>query len=530
MKFASILRQRPWIILSIILNRPTLSIVRATGTLLPSSGTSTWTPGACRHSSMAMAFASSPSSCSPQKRLVLIGGGHAHIQVIKALNKASRPENLKVILIDFQRSASYSGMVPGTIAGAYKPEETLLHLAPLTEWAGIQFINQKVVDIDVHNNLIYVENDLDNPIPYDALSLDIGSTSRGLYETKGAKDYSIATRPIAVLVQRLQQETELLKEIPRPVDVLVVGGGAAGTELSLSVKGRWSPILGVDNVRVTVLDSNQQLLSGESAANRRALVTVLKEHGIQVKHQCTVKEVREQSLLLTSNEEISFTHCLWATGAGAHDLAMTLANRGLATSKYGWFRVNQNLQSISHPNIFAAGDCCTMEGLENGTPPKAGVYAVRSGPILIENLTRILDLEGTKPLIPYKPQQDYMKLMVCGDGTALGFKYGIPFQGKWVFDLKNEIDTGFMDLFKIENLPELKEGQPYDTSQYDDDSKRQRPEPLPPVEAAILLQRTDDDVDFQQAWSILRHMDQNHDYRQDILDRIPVANPGLIAA
>lgn len=465
-----------------------------------------------------------------QQRLVLIGGGHAHVQVIKAFNKASRPKNLQVTLIDVQKSASYSGMVPGTISGLYKPEDTLLHLAPLADWAGIEFINNKVIDIDIHNNLIYVENDIDNPIPFDAVSVDIGSASRGLYETKGAKKYTIPTRPIADLVRKMELECQELERNPRPVDVVVVGGGAAGTELSMSVKGRFSPLVGKDKVRVTVLDSGDKLLPGETDANRNALIKTLEEHGIEVRHGCTVEEVKEDSLLLTSGEEIRFSHCLWATGAGAHDLAYRLANRGLAISKHGWIRVNEYLQSVSHPNIFAAGDCCTMEGLENGSPPKAGVYAVRSGPILIENLSRILSKDKEEPLTPYKPQDDFLKLMVCGDGTALGFRFGIPIQGKWVFDLKNAIDSGFMDLFKVENLPVLKEGQPYDTSQYDDDSNRKRPDPLPPVEAAKLLQRTDDGVDFQQAWSILRHMTQNEEYRKAVLEYIPASMPDLIAA
>ena len=47
------------------------------------------------------------------KTLVFIGGGHAHLQAIKAFNEKSRPNNLQVILIDSQPFASYSGMVPG---------------------------------------------------------------------------------------------------------------------------------------------------------------------------------------------------------------------------------------------------------------------------------------------------------------------------------------------------------------------------------------------------------------------------------
>ena len=137
-------------------------------------------------SAMTMTNGNKSTNSSPRKRLVLVGGGHAHAQVIRALNKASRPDHLDVTLVDVQESASYSGMVPGCIAGTYTPEDTLLHLKPLAKWAGIDFCHDRVIDIDFDRNLIHLDN-LHDPIPFDCVSLDIGSKSRGLDECPGAK-------------------------------------------------------------------------------------------------------------------------------------------------------------------------------------------------------------------------------------------------------------------------------------------------------------------------------------------------------
>jgi selenide,water dikinase len=463
-------------------------------------------------SPVAMAFSSS-SSC-PQ-RLVLVGGGHAHAQVIKALNKASRPKNLQVTLIDLQKDAAYSGMVPGCIAGLYKTEDTLLQLEPLSKWASIDFVQDRVVDIDLERNIIKLQNQ--GSIPFDAVSLDIGSASRGLDDCPGARQYSLPTRPITELVRRLNEEGTKLAKNPHPVHVVVIGGGAAGIELSMAIKGRFQRLLGKDHeVRVTLLDSGNELFPDETQVNRQALGKILAEKGIDVQHGCTVAEVCKDLVRLDSGQEVDFTLCLWATGAGAHDLAWKLEQKGLAVSDRGWIRVTPKLQSVSHPNIFAAGDCCTIEGLEGGTPPKAGVYAVRSGPILIENLVNYL---CTGPLKSYVPQDDFLKLIVCGDGTALGFRFGIPIHGEWVWQLKNAIDSKFMDLFKEANLPELKEGQPYDTSQYDA-SYPERPSPKVPKDAASLLQRTDDDVDFEEAWNVIRDMTADRDYQKRVLEYV----------
>jgi selenide,water dikinase len=137
---------------------------------------------------------------------------------------------------------------------------------------------------------------------------------------------------------------------------------------------------------------------------------------------------------------------------------------------------------------------------------------------LIKNLTRFLgdNKPQQQPLVAYRPQDDFLKLVVCGDGTALGFRFGISIHGKWVFQIKDAIDNSFMDLFKAENLPELVEGQPYDGSQYDA-TKDPRPSPKDPYEAAALLQRTDDDVDYKEAWNVLRDMSEDEEYRDKVL-------------
>ena len=455
----------------------------------------------------------------PKQRIVLVGGGHAHAQVIKALNKNSRPKDMQVTLIDIQKSASYSGMVPGAIARLYSPEDTLLHLQPLADWAGIDFHQDQVVDMDLENNLVYLKNEPNQPIPFDVVSIDIGSASRGLDETPGARQYTIPTRPISELVRRIDEAEQTLGDTAH---VVVVGGGAAGIELSMSIKGRWESVLPNGSLQVTLLDAGSELVPNESPACRKVLNEIMKQRGITVRHNCEVKKVTSNIVELDSGEQIEYTQCLWATGATAHPLADTLRKRGLAITNRGWIRVNEHLESVSHPQVFAAGDCASIEGPGVTTPPKAGVYAVRSGPVLTENLPNYLE---HKPLKDYIPQDDFLKIIVCGDGTALGFRFGIPIHGKWVMQLKDAIDKMFMGLFKKENLPELKDGVEYDTSQYDAAFDLKQMARLDAQEAAELLQRTDDDVDYQVAWHVLREMAKDEDYRETVLACIesPVA-------
>ena len=462
-----------------------------------------------------------------QQHLILVGGGHAHIQVIKALNKRVRPEWLRITLIDVQASASYSGMVPGCIANLYTPQETQIELEPLAKYAGMDFVQDCVIDIDFENKRVYTKYRPDEPLTFDAISLDIGSTSRDLYSIPGAQQYTIPTRPIDKLVQRLEQarQDQLCETSTKTPHWVVIGGGAAGLELSMAVTTRWNQDDRLKGkVQCTVLNAGTQLLPDESNAARKQLEHILDDKGIQVIHDCTVQEVTEDVVELQDGRTIPYTHCIWATGAGAHPLAYSLNElRGLDITKHGWIQVTPTLQSLKYPFVFAAGDCASIQNLPKGPPPKAGVYAVRAGPILIENLTRYLDGKSSSEFLSYEPQEDFLKLLVCGDEKALGFRFGLALYGSWVWKLKDHIDRSFMDLFDVSKIKEVKEAgeQPgkYDTSQYDAIDDTEVP-PLNTADAAKLLQRQDDGVDYMLAWRTLRAMARNDDYRDSVLTHI----------
>ncbi len=482
------------------------------------------------------------SQSNQNKDLVLIGGGHANLQVIKAFNQQSRPKHVHVTLIDIQSFASYSGMVPGCIANLYTKEETEIDLVSLAHWAGIKFIQGEVISIDPelqeisiqgsnNNNNNYGQNS--NVIHYDVLSMDIGSKSRGVMTTPGVQEYSIPTRPISSLLAKIEKQDDIIKHMGE-IRLVVIGGGLAGIELALTLKGRWKSILQRDHndngdihkLEVVILNSGKALLQDESDWCRSALEEILKERNIYVQHNCNVEYIDKENIHFNNGECFPYTHCIWATGAEAHSLAWEIGSKGIAISDRGWIRVNPSLQCISHSNIFAAGDCAKIVSPNFNPPAKAGVFAVRSGPILVENISNALN-DCKTTMVEYCPQDDFLKLIACGDGTALGFRFNIPLQGEWVWNLKDKIDNMFMDLFRVSNFPQISEDDEnisankedvYDTSQYDERVTRR--EPLHPKDGAYLLLQKDDSVDFERAWDVLRDMMDDENYREEVLQHV----------
>ena len=126
----------------------------------------------------------------------------------------------------------------------------------------------------------------------------------------------------------------------------------------------------------TLITSSDELLPTFPARMRQRFAELLRERGISVVAGGKAMEVRADAVLVEGNGPVALDEVFWTTRAAP---AAWLADTGLALDPDGFIRVSETLQSISHPDVFAAGDIAAIEG---HAPPKSGVYAVRSGPPL----------------------------------------------------------------------------------------------------------------------------------------------------
>ncbi len=377
------------------------------------------------------------SPASKVRELLLIGAGHAHVQVLRSF-LMQRPPDCRVTLIIDRPVAAYSGMVPGFVAGQYRAEELEIDPLPLARRAGARVVFGKALRIDPAARRVHVEG---RPaLRYDVASINIGSTVMGM-ELPGVSEHALSTRPIGGFIARVAQVDTLAAALAgaRPLRVVIAGGGAGGVELACCFDAR----LKARGVRpqITMVHAGTRLLPGYGSSIGERVARALAQREVRLITQRKVASARADGVTLDDGTVLDCDALVWATGAASHSV---FADSGLPTDARGFVLTRSTLQVVGHDNLFAVGDCATLADYPD--TPKAGVYAVREGPYLADNLRALL---AGQSLRAYRPQSDFLTLLNLGDGTAIGVKKGFSFEGRWVMRLKDRIDRKFMHGFQL---------------------------------------------------------------------------------
>ena len=378
--------------------------------------------------------------------LVLIGGGHSHAITLKLWGMSPIP-GVRITLITDTSHAPYSGMLPGHVAGFYSFDETHIDLRRLARFSKAQFYLDQAINLDLINNKVICANY--PPIAFDYLSIDIGSTPKTI-NIPGASQYTIAAKPVPEFLKTWNTLVKKVSNEPqKQYSISIVGGGAGGVELALNIHSRLTRILQrsnrpLSNIKIHLFHQGKTLLTNHNCWVSEKSKVILQQRKIQL-------FLNQKVIKVTSNSSDGYqVNChtglvvdcdfiFWVTQGSAPSW---IKNCGLKTDDRGFILVNKNLQSISHTNIFAAGDIATIQ---DAVRPKAGIFAVRQGKPLFKNLQKII---LKKSLLSYQPQKYFLSLIGTGDKRAIASWSYFGWESSVLWRWKDYIDRQFMQQFK----------------------------------------------------------------------------------
>jgi selenide, water dikinase len=379
------------------------------------------------------------------KDVVLVGAGHSHVTVLRMFGMKPIP-GVRFTLISREVHTPYSGMLPGLIAGYYGLDDAHIDTGPLTRLAGARLYQDEVVDLDLSARRVVCRHR--PPVPYDLLSLNIGSTPNTA-DVPGASEHAIPVKPIDGFLSRFEALKARVLARKGRTRVALVGAGAGGVELLLSVERRLRQEVarsGLDagDLSFVLVSDVADILPGFPAAFRARFHAILAARGIVVVTGAPVTAVEAGRLVVDGHAPIEADEILWTTQAAP---ARWLAQVGLPVDPRGFLKVDDTLRVAGFHEVFAAGDTIAFPAREL---PKSGVYAVRAGPVLADNIRRTLI---GRPLRPFRPQRETLCLISTGERYALGARNGLTVEGAWVWRWKDWIDRRFMR--KFNDLPEM---------------------------------------------------------------------------
>jgi len=381
------------------------------------------------------------------KDLVLVGGGHSHLSVLRFFAMHPVP-GLRLTLITRDLHTPYSGMLPGYIAGHYDYDDVHIDLRPLAQFAHARVYHAEVNQLKLTDNQVVCPGR--PPVHFDLLSINIGSRPCTLH-IPGADSYTMAVKPIDRFLLQWNKLTDKITVTDHDFHLAIVGGGAGGVEMALATQFRLQQLLqrshlNRKNLHIDLYTSSDCILPTHNKNVRKRFKRILSERNITVHLNHKVEKVELNTLVCNDHSPFPADAVIWVTNASAPDW---LGDAGLATDKDGFIAVNDYLQSSSHKNVFAAGD---IAAVINHPRPKSGVFAVRQGPPLARNLARAI--QG-KRLKPFTPQKNFLGLITTGDKYAIASRNCWSLEGRWLWKIKDSIDRRFME--KFNHLPEMKQ-------------------------------------------------------------------------
>jgi NADH dehydrogenase len=373
-------------------------------------------------------------SVGSKKRIVILGGGFAGMQVARHLDKRLAGAEWEALLVNRDNFFMFTPMLGEIAAGSIETRHILNPIRQLCK--NVRFLEREVVAIDPKSKTVRTRQEAtgrEEELRYDKLVIALGSTTN-FYGLAGLQEHALTMKSvgdavflrnhfISLFEQADMEEGE--KQAPL-VTFVVIGGGFAGVEIigELSDLGhhlvRYYPYVNKSAVRMILIEAGQRILSEVGEDLALFALQTLRERGVEVRLQTLVQEARADRIVLKGGEEIPTRTIVWTAGIVAHPVVSALP---FQKDERGRVRVNEFFQTLDDPDVWVIGDSCSVVDSRTGKPhPPTAQHAMREGKSAARNLAAEV-LGGKKRPFQYNMLGQMAMLgRRAGVGIVLGFR------------------------------------------------------------------------------------------------------------
>jgi selenide, water dikinase len=377
------------------------------------------------------------SQVKQKARIVLVGAGHAHVELLSRWTKRP-PKDIDIVLVNNGQDFTYSAAMPAVIAGERPLREATISIRSIVAAAGGRFVNAEIIGIDRAAKKVRTANGQE--VPYDVLSVNVGSVPQA---NVGGSLRAIPLKPWGTFLSWWTGFILQATSSGDQLSVAVVGAGASGVEVAMAMARR------AENARIPLdvflIEEHDRVVPELNATSAREIRRALKRHGITV--QCGRRAAAvlddDGGILLQDGRTLPVDAIVWTAGAHAPGF---LKNAALAVDERGAVHCGRTLQTDTDPAIFVGGECAAR-----GRPRRryAGVQAIADGFLLSINLPRAA--RGNS-LRARTPKLNWLSILSTGQDSAIADWGMFTFKGVGPARAKRKIDTEFLARIRGEDL------------------------------------------------------------------------------
>jgi len=376
------------------------------------------------------------------KRLVILGGGFAGLDVARAIGKSrAAREYWDTLLIDKENFFQFNPLLPAVAVGAVETRHIVYPLRQMARHRHIRFHKNKATRIDLARREVHLHNNLIEP--FDVLVIAVGSTTN-YYGVPGAEEHArtfktivdaMTLRARVVELFEMAEQAETLEQRRRLLSFVIVGGGVTGVEVAAeliemareTLLPRYPSLLPAD-LSVTILEGGARVVPTARPEHSVYVLRFLERRGVKVVLNASVDRVEAKRVHYSGGRSADAFTILWTAGVLPPALVRDLPAKH---HKDGRILVDERLRAIGNDgqaidDVYVLGDCAASLRPDGTMQPALSQTAIAMGGYVGDTLVR-----RSKGLAPVSFQfKDAGYIISLGKHSSVLELFGLPLSGK----------------------------------------------------------------------------------------------------